>query len=258
MSRPTGAELVRETEAIRFWLRACGIPAVDLDDTTCDVIAAAWESIDRGLFDPYPRRSRALRSARGFTASPGVERARTTSARSAVTRCLSKSPRVARRPPRARSWPGMSWSCSPRSPRGDARCSWPSPPASGSRRSPPRWAPTSPRHGAGSDKGALTCWPSCAAKPPKRGRPTLLPPSPEEPRPEPPAARSGTSPPRPEGSRQRGGRRAPPRSTCGSTGPFPAHPSWSWRAARIPGGDPRGRAPGRSLPGIGLISLILA
>ena len=54
MSRPTGAELVRETEAIRFWLRACGIPAVDLDDTTCDVIAAAWESIDRGLFDPYP------------------------------------------------------------------------------------------------------------------------------------------------------------------------------------------------------------
>ena len=54
MSRPTGAELLRETAAIHFRLRSCGVSAADLDEVTADVIAAAWESITRGLYQPDP------------------------------------------------------------------------------------------------------------------------------------------------------------------------------------------------------------
>lgn len=54
MSRPTGAELLRETAAIHFRLRSCGVSAADLDEVTADVIAAAWESITRGLYQPQP------------------------------------------------------------------------------------------------------------------------------------------------------------------------------------------------------------
>ena len=63
MSRPTAKELLRETSSIRHWLRHCGVRPADLDDVTSDVVGRAWQSIERGNFQPSPNMKprRALR-----------------------------------------------------------------------------------------------------------------------------------------------------------------------------------------------------
>ena len=53
-TKPAAAELLREIDAIHFWLRRCGVCSVDIDEVTAETIAAAWESIERGRFQPYP------------------------------------------------------------------------------------------------------------------------------------------------------------------------------------------------------------
>ena len=53
-TKPAPAELLREVEAIHFWLRRCGVCSADIDEVTAETIAAAWESIERGRFHPYP------------------------------------------------------------------------------------------------------------------------------------------------------------------------------------------------------------
>jgi RNA polymerase sigma-70 factor (ECF subfamily) len=54
MSRPTAKELLNESKTIRYWLSKSGVRAVDLDEVTADVIAATWESIERGHFQIFP------------------------------------------------------------------------------------------------------------------------------------------------------------------------------------------------------------
>jgi RNA polymerase sigma-70 factor (ECF subfamily) len=54
MSRPTPEELLNEAPTIRRWLARHGVPEVDLDDMTAEVIARAWASIAKGCFKPDP------------------------------------------------------------------------------------------------------------------------------------------------------------------------------------------------------------
>ena len=53
-TKPGAAELLLETKAIHFRLRNCGVSAADLDEVTAETIAAAWESIERGRYQPHP------------------------------------------------------------------------------------------------------------------------------------------------------------------------------------------------------------
>ena len=109
MKRPTGAELLRETAAIHFRLRSCGVSAADLDEVTADVIAAAWESITRGLYQPDPgAKPRSVLSA--WLQGIAWRRANTIYGRAyrVVRSRSSKCPRRARRAQKGSSWPGMN------------------------------------------------------------------------------------------------------------------------------------------------------